>query len=245
MPRRLLLRSQRSDAPLAQLAEQRTLNPRVRGSSPWRRTRTDLGFPGLHPAPWSYRGHIRSGFGPSPRPPAPPRTPRPPPRRGRAARASQVTETRRDPLRPQRPPGLPCEHVAGIRADAEPHHPGPLSPPPRPQHGHRIRSGKDPVRGSYPHHCKSGCAHARQIRLPEANTYARNMSPGASSCPDEPCLLRFSWCSLIAVAAAACCYRSGSAAAARSRATDPATTRAHPAAILGLRRCTARATHGT
>ena len=32
------------DAPLAQLAEQRTLNPRVRGSSPWRRTRTDLGF---------------------------------------------------------------------------------------------------------------------------------------------------------------------------------------------------------
>src|SRR5215472_9307590 len=31
-------------APLAQLAEQRTLNPRVRGSSPWRRTRTDLGF---------------------------------------------------------------------------------------------------------------------------------------------------------------------------------------------------------
>ena len=32
------------NAPLAQLAEQRTLNPRVRGSSPWRRTRTDLGF---------------------------------------------------------------------------------------------------------------------------------------------------------------------------------------------------------
>src|SRR5580704_12182455 len=28
------------NAPLAQLAEQRTLNPRVRGSSPWRRTRT-------------------------------------------------------------------------------------------------------------------------------------------------------------------------------------------------------------
>ena len=43
----------------------------------------------------------------------------------------------------------------------------------------------------------------------------------------------------------ACCYRSGSAAAARSRATDPAMTRAHPAAILGLRRCTARATQGT
>ena len=43
----------------------------------------------------------------------------------------------------------------------------------------------------------------------------------------------------------ACCYRSGSAAAARSRATDPAVTRAHPAAILGLRRCTAQATQGT
>ena len=43
----------------------------------------------------------------------------------------------------------------------------------------------------------------------------------------------------------ACCYRSGSAAAARSRATDPAMTRAHPMAILGLRRCTARATQGT
>src|SRR5256884_8579571 len=28
-----------ANAPLAQLAEQRTLNPRVRGSSPWRRTR--------------------------------------------------------------------------------------------------------------------------------------------------------------------------------------------------------------
>ena len=39
----------------------------------------------------------------------------------------------------------------------------------------------------------------------------------------------------------ACCYRRGSAAAARSRATDPAATRADPAAILGLRRCTARA----
>jgi len=41
------------------------------------------------------------------------------------------------------------------------------------------------------------------------------------------------------------CYRSGTAAAARSRAADPAMTRAHPAAILGLRRCTARATQGT
>ncbi len=31
-------------APLAQLAEQQTLNLRVRGSSPWRRTHSDLGF---------------------------------------------------------------------------------------------------------------------------------------------------------------------------------------------------------
>jgi hypothetical protein len=43
----------------------------------------------------------------------------------------------------------------------------------------------------------------------------------------------------------ACCYRSGSAVAARSRATDPAATRAYPAAIRGLRRCTARATKRT
>src|ERR1039457_3282969 len=39
----------------------------------------------------------------------------------------------------------------------------------------------------------------------------------------------------------ACRYRRGSADAARSRATDPAATRAEPTAILGLRRCTARA----
>jgi hypothetical protein len=44
MGRRSLLTSGCSQAPLAQLAEQRTLNPRVRGSSPWRRTRSDLGF---------------------------------------------------------------------------------------------------------------------------------------------------------------------------------------------------------
>ena len=43
----------------------------------------------------------------------------------------------------------------------------------------------------------------------------------------------------------ACCYRSGSADAARSRATDPATIRTDPATILGLRRCTARAAHRT
>ena len=43
----------------------------------------------------------------------------------------------------------------------------------------------------------------------------------------------------------ACCYRRGSADAARSRATDPATARADPAAVLGLRRCTARATRRT
>src|ERR1700687_3092724 len=43
-------------APLAQLAEQQTLNLRVRGSSPWRRTHSDLGFstslyPGWRPFP--------------------------------------------------------------------------------------------------------------------------------------------------------------------------------------------------
>jgi hypothetical protein len=42
-----------------------------------------------------------------------------------------------------------------------------------------------------------------------------------------------------------CRYRRGSADAARSRATDPAATRAEPAAILGLRRCTARAARRT
>ena len=43
----------------------------------------------------------------------------------------------------------------------------------------------------------------------------------------------------------ACRYRRGSADAARSRATDPAATRAEPTAILGLRRCTARAARRT
>ena len=38
-----LLLSLKFQAPLAQLAEQQTLNLRVRGSSPWRRTRKDLG----------------------------------------------------------------------------------------------------------------------------------------------------------------------------------------------------------
>jgi hypothetical protein len=45
--RSLLTSGRCQRAPLAQLAEQRTLNPRVRGSSPWRRTRSDLGF--YHP----------------------------------------------------------------------------------------------------------------------------------------------------------------------------------------------------
>src|SRR5215472_3233025 len=40
----MLLPSLGCNAPLAQLAEQRTLNPRVRGSSPWRRTRAELVF---------------------------------------------------------------------------------------------------------------------------------------------------------------------------------------------------------
>src|SRR2546430_6832236 len=43
-PGRHAMVSDVANAPLAQLAEQRTLNPRVRGSSPWRRTRDDLGF---------------------------------------------------------------------------------------------------------------------------------------------------------------------------------------------------------
>ncbi len=43
----------------------------------------------------------------------------------------------------------------------------------------------------------------------------------------------------------ACRYRRGSADAARSLATDPAPIRAEPAAILGLRRCTARAARRT
>jgi len=39
-------------------AEQRTLNPRVRGSSPWRRTRTDLGLYLFRAAPrWPFLGH--------------------------------------------------------------------------------------------------------------------------------------------------------------------------------------------
>jgi hypothetical protein len=59
------------------------------------------------------------------------------------------------------------------------------------------------------------------------------------------CLLRFSRCSPIAVALWACRYRRGSADAARSRATDPAATRAEPTAILGLRRCTALAARRT
>src|ERR1700734_1428727 len=42
--REVALVSLRCPAPLAQLAEQQTLNLRVRGSSPWRRTRSDLGF---------------------------------------------------------------------------------------------------------------------------------------------------------------------------------------------------------
>jgi hypothetical protein len=52
-------------------------------------------------------------------------------------------------------------------------------------------------------------------------------------------------CSLLAVAAAGLLLPQGSADAARSRATDPAAARAEPAAILGLRRCTARAARRT
>src|ERR1022692_1338019 len=47
----------RHHAPLAQLAEQQTLNLRVRGSSPWRRTRLqapDLQFSRLRCTSWSF-----------------------------------------------------------------------------------------------------------------------------------------------------------------------------------------------
>ena len=49
------------NAPLAQLAEQRTLNPRVRGSSPWRRTRSGLGLYPFRAAPrWPFLGYVGS-----------------------------------------------------------------------------------------------------------------------------------------------------------------------------------------
>ena len=41
--------------------EQRTLNPRVRGSSPWRRTRSDLVLYPFRAAPrWPFPGHVGS-----------------------------------------------------------------------------------------------------------------------------------------------------------------------------------------
>ncbi len=53
----------RHDAPLAQLAEQQTLNLRVRGSSPWRRTRADLVFLLiLYPGQWPFPGYGCSTF---------------------------------------------------------------------------------------------------------------------------------------------------------------------------------------
>ena len=51
------------NAPLAQLAEQRTLNPRVRGSSPWRRTRTGLALYPFWVAPrYPFPDHAGSMF---------------------------------------------------------------------------------------------------------------------------------------------------------------------------------------
>jgi hypothetical protein len=47
------------NAPLAQLAEQRTLNPRVRGSSPWRRTRKSPGQ--SHSRRWLWCARDRPG----------------------------------------------------------------------------------------------------------------------------------------------------------------------------------------
>ncbi len=68
---------------------------------------------------------------------------------------------------------------------------------------------------------------------------------GHGGCPGGPCLLRFPGVLLSRWPLRACRYRRGSADAARSRATAPAAIRAEPAAILGLRRCTARATRRT
>src|SRR5260370_38950650 len=53
------------------MENQRTLNPRVRGSSPWRRTRTDLVLYPFRSASWRpFRSHVCSTFarqsGPSP-----------------------------------------------------------------------------------------------------------------------------------------------------------------------------------
>jgi hypothetical protein len=68
---------------------------------------------------------------------------------------------------------------------------------------------------------------------------------GHGGCPGGPCLLRFPGVLLSRWPLRACHYRRGSADAARSRATDPAAIRAEPTAILGLRRCTARAARRT
>src|SRR6476646_8533934 len=72
--------------------------------------------------------------------------------------------------------------------------------------------------------CEGGI-YGRPGRVPEDETeqsHNRGLSPG--------------------LLLSRCCHHRGSAAAARSRATAPATTRAEPAAILGLRRRTARGT---
>ena len=75
-----------------------------------------------------------------------------------------------------------------------------------------------------------------------AHTGLRNRTLG-NPLHDE-CLLRFSRCPVNAVAAAGL-LSPQRFSRRRSRVTAPATTRAQPAAILGLRRCTARATRGT
>lgn len=79
-------------------------------------------------------------------------------------------------------------------------------------------------------HLINGCPAAVGLRTEPGNP-ARRVPFAVSRC--SPLAVWPLW---------ACCYRSGSADAARSRATDPATTRAEPTAVLGLRRCTARAT---
>ena len=97
--------------------------------------------------------------------------------------------------------------------------------------------------------------HKRSVTITAAQVTARPAEP--SQKPPQPEPVRKDWAvhrantwgklkwtspsPTVMVMLRACCYRSGSADDARSPATDPATTSAEPTAILGLRRCTARA----
>src|SRR5260370_17393006 len=57
----------------ARMGPDQALNPRVRGSSPWRRTRSDLVlYPFWVPSWRPFRGHVSPTFPPQPRPIPPP-----------------------------------------------------------------------------------------------------------------------------------------------------------------------------